>query len=108
MDVSFTKTVDLRVFCANFGVERGTVRNFAKVTSVKNAVFAVFQFLVVFAEFTFTLEPEKLTIARLSGSTRRLRKRLTVYSKSTSRFLTYAKKRAERNIFPFLKQAEKR
>ena len=57
MDVSFTKTVDLRVFCANFGVERGTVWNFAKVTSVKNAVFAVFQFLVVFAEFTFTFEP---------------------------------------------------
>lgn len=59
MDISFTKTVDLRVFCANFGVERGTVRNFAKVTSVKNAVFAVFQFLVVFAEFTFTLEQVK-------------------------------------------------
>ena len=56
MDVSFTKTVDLRVFCANFGVERGTVWNFAKVTSVKNAVFVVFQFLVVFAEFTFTFE----------------------------------------------------
>nr|DAW45995.1 MAG TPA: hypothetical protein [Bacteriophage sp.] len=33
--------------------------NFAKVTSVKNAVFAVFQFLVVFAEFTFTFEQPK-------------------------------------------------
>lgn len=29
---------------------------FAKVTSAKNAIFAVFQFLVVFAELTFTFE----------------------------------------------------
>jgi len=32
------------------------VWKFAKVTSAKNAVFAVFQFLVVFAELTFTFE----------------------------------------------------
>ena len=34
---------------------------FAKETSAKNAIFAVFQFLVVFAELTFTFEPFQYT-----------------------------------------------
>ena len=56
MDVSFTKKVDLWVFYANFGVERGTGWNFAKVTSAKMSFFSQFHDFAKNAEFTFTFE----------------------------------------------------
>ena len=56
MDVSFTKNVDLWVFCANFRVERDTWWNFAKVTSAKMPLFSQFLDFGKKRDFTFTFQ----------------------------------------------------
>lgn len=63
MDVSFTKKVDLWVFCANFGVERGTGWNFAKVTSAKMPFFSQFLDFAKNADLTFTFELRRILLS---------------------------------------------